>query len=169
MNLIDLHPLWFVWIAIVLVIVLGGSIWMWLRGRHRPRRRTAVVPLVDVSRLDSVGPPEHGPRLEFYGTPVRLAVVVLAPAGRGSELPPGEVQPGLMERLIPGMTKVIAAHKPQIFRWPVQLSTQGFSQSFFNHVPLPGASGQRDSLVQYRRKAADRRPFVSCRPDALGR
>ena len=47
-----------------------------------------------------------------------------------------------MERLVPGMTDVIASHKPLICRWPAQLSSQGFAQSFFNQVALPGSRGK---------------------------
>ena len=73
---------------------------------------------------------------------MRLAVVVVAPGGRDGELPPPEVLPGLMERLIPDMTNVIATHQPMICRWPAQLSSQGFAQSFFNQVALPGSRGK---------------------------
>ncbi len=97
---------------------------------------------IDVSRLDSTGPPEEGPGLEFYGTPVRLAVVVVAPGGRGGELPPPDVLPGLMEQIVPGMTVIVAQHKPLILRWPAQLSSHGFAQSFFNKVALPGTRGK---------------------------
>ena len=142
MNPLDLDPLWLAAAAVAVVAVLLLTIWIWLRHARRPRHREAAGVLVDVSVLDSSGPPPSGPRLEFYGTPVRLAVVVVAPAGRGSELPQPDVLPGLMERLVPGMTHVIAAHKPLIYRWPVQLSSQGFSQSFFNQVALPGARGK---------------------------
>jgi hypothetical protein len=71
-----------------------------------------------------------------------LAVVVVAPGGRGGELPSSDLLPGLMERLLPGMTQVIAAHHPKICRWPQQLSSQGFAQKFFNQVTLPGTRGK---------------------------
>jgi hypothetical protein len=46
-----------------------------------------------------------------------------------------------MERLVPGMTEVIASHQPLICRWPTQLSSQGFTRLFFNQVALPGSRG----------------------------
>jgi hypothetical protein len=71
-----------------------------------------------------------------------LAVVVVAPAGRQGELPPPEVLPGLIDRLVPGLSSVIASHRPLICRWPAQLSTQGFAQRFLNQVALPGDHGK---------------------------
>jgi hypothetical protein len=47
-----------------------------------------------------------------------------------------------MEQLVPGMSSVLAHHQPLICRWPAQLSSTGFAQSFFNHVALPGARGR---------------------------
>jgi len=112
----------------------------------RARRRVLGLPepdlFVDVGLLDASGPPPQGPRLEFYGTQVRLAVVVVAPAGRQGELPPAGILPTLMDRLVPGLPHVVASHRPMICRWPAQLSTQGFAQSFFNHVALPGDRGK---------------------------
>ncbi len=142
MNLLALDPMWLAAAAGIVIAVFSLAIWGWLRHARGPRLRAASGPLIDVSGLDSSGPPPQGPRLEFYGTPVRLAVVVVAPAGRGGELPPPDVLPGLMERLVPGLTNIIARHQPLICRWPVQLSSQGFSQSFFNQVALPGARGK---------------------------
>ena len=121
------------------------SCWCWSVGCGRSRRvRRQPEPdlFVDVGQLDAAGPPPQGPRLEFYGTPVRLAVVVVAPAGRHGELPPAGVLPSLMDRLVPGLPNVVAVHRPMICRWPAQLSTQGFAQSFFNQVALPGDRGK---------------------------
>lgn len=137
----DLSPTWLA-VGGIGVVVLLLALWGLLRRVRRPQQRPAPELLVDVGRLDASGPPADAPRLEFYGTAVRLAVVVVAPGGRGGELPPPEVLPGLMERLVPGMTDVIACHQPMICRWPAQLSSQGFAQSFFNQVALPGSRGK---------------------------
>jgi hypothetical protein len=97
---------------------------------------------VDISTLDVEGPTDEFPRLEYFGTPVRLRVIVVAPCGRGSELPPPELLPGLMERLIPGLTEIIANHHPIVRRWSNQLSVPGFNQSFFHKLALPGSGGK---------------------------
>jgi hypothetical protein len=113
-----------------------------LRRGARERLRPATELLVDVASLDDSGPSAEGPHLEIYGTPVRLAVIVVAPAGRHGHLPPPGVLPGLMERLVPGLTEVIALQQPKICRWPAQLSSQGFAHAFFNQVALPGDRGK---------------------------
>jgi hypothetical protein len=142
MNWQEVDPFWFGAGACVAVLCLVLFVWRRLRRSRQPRRGPADELAVDVGELNHSGPPADGPRLEFYGTPVRLAVVVVAPGGRGGELPPPDVLPGLMERLVPGMTHTIARHKPLICRWPVQLSSLGFAQAFFNQVALPGSRGK---------------------------
>lgn len=132
--------------GLIAAIVLAGLVALWLlvravRRARRPRRPPPSDLTLDVSQLPATGPPS-GPRLEFYGTPVRLAVVVVAPAGRDGQLPPADVMPGLMERLVPGLPQVIADHQPLIRRWPAQLSSEGFVHAFFHHVALPGDRGR---------------------------
>ncbi len=142
MNWQELNPMWLAAGGILLVAILLFGLWKWLRRKRRSPQRPAPELLVDVGSLDDSGPPPDGPRLEFYGTAVRLAVLVVAPGGRDGELPPPEVLPGLLERLVPGMTNVIACHQPRICRWPAQLSSHGFAQAFFNQVALPGSRGK---------------------------
>ena len=130
-----------------LAIAVGAVIGVWLvvrsvRRAWRPRPGPPSDLTIDLSRLSDAGPPPTGPRLEFYGTPVRLAVLVVAPAGRDGQLPAAEVLPGLMERMIPGLPQVIAHHQPLIRRWPAQLSSEGFVRAFFSHVSLPGDRGR---------------------------
>jgi hypothetical protein len=136
-------PAWWVGalIAVLVVFVLLGVIRLWRRRRRAQWQRQRHLCL-DVSQLDATGPPPASPRLEFYGTPVRLAVVVIAPAGRHSDLPPVEMLPSLLDRLEPGMARVIASHQPLVRTWPTQLSSQGFAQAFFNQVLLPGDRGK---------------------------
>jgi hypothetical protein len=95
-----------------------------------------------VASLPAHGPPEGGLRLEFYGTPVRLAVLVLAPAGRNNPIPAESDLPAVLDNLLPGFTAIVATHRPLIHLWPCQLSTQGFPNSFFNNVRLPGDRGK---------------------------
>jgi hypothetical protein len=73
---------------------------------------------------------------------MRLAVVVLAPAGRDRVLPSAEDLPEVVEAIVPGLSKVIATHEPLVHRWPAQLSTQGFTHAFFANVRLPGDGGK---------------------------
>jgi len=171
-------PAWVWWAAgvapVVLLLILLGLVRI-VRARRRTRGLPELMPFIDVGLLAASGPPPHGPRLEFYGTPVRLAVVVIAPAGRQGELPPAAALPTLLDRLVPGLPGVVASHQPLICRWPAQLSAQGFAQSFFNHVALPGDRGKSTPWCSIAGKlqVGDRvflLGFVCCasHPNALG-
>ena len=125
--------------AIVLLLVV-----VWLRRRLRRAGRLPSAPdrSIDVAALDPSGPPACGPRLEVYGTPVRLACVVLAPVGREGRVPTPQELPEIVEQLVPGMKTIVASHQPILRLWPEQLSSQGFIHAFFNQVTLPGDRGK---------------------------
>lgn len=138
-----------------LVVLLGGAIAAFvvmvlmvvvlvalLRGRGRKLEPPPVDLRINVADLPADGPPEEGPRLEIYGTPVRLAALVLAPAGRNATLPTGSALAAAIDGLVPELMSVVTAHRPLFRAWPFQLSTQGFTHSFFNNVPLPGEHGK---------------------------
>jgi hypothetical protein len=48
----------------------------------------------------------------------------------------------VVEDLAPGLWSVVQQHRPAIYRWPPQLSTQGFTHVFFNNAQLPGERGK---------------------------
>jgi hypothetical protein len=81
-------------------------------------------------------------RLELYGTPVRLAVAVIAPVGREGTMPPDDQLPELFQQLIPEFDRVVASHQPVVKFWPSQLSSQGFTHAFASQVVLPGDHGK---------------------------
>jgi hypothetical protein len=134
----------------VLVYVLPAAIAvvaLWIVWRLFRRKRLAVARLpanltVDVESLGDQGPPDGPPVLEFYNLPVRLAAVVLAPAGLGRELPSDAQIGHLLDAMIPGLDKVAELHRPLIRRWPNQLSTTGFAHLFFSSAKLPGTGGK---------------------------
>lgn len=112
-------------------------------------RRRAVAPEppapdlhIDLTALPAHGPDPEGPWLEVYGLPVRLAVLVLAPAGRNSPAPDEAELPQLLDSLAPGLAEIVQTHAPLVRCWPFQLSTQGFAHAFFNNVQLPGERGK---------------------------
>ena len=97
---------------------------------------------IDLAELGIAAPPAGIKRLEVYGTPVRLRVVVIAPAGRHqANLHPEDV-PILLNQFMPGLLDIFQSHEPLCRCWPAQLSSKGFSQSFMNHVSLPGNRGK---------------------------
>jgi hypothetical protein len=128
----------------ILAVALISVAWLLLRRRTvRPLVDQEVDDrAIDVSALDVHPPAATGPQLEVYGTPVRVAVVVMAPPGRGGTVPPKKELPALVEFLVPNLGAVLIASQPQYVRWSPQLSSQGFVQSFFNKLSLPGDHGK---------------------------
>jgi hypothetical protein len=129
-------------LAGLVLLVAALILWKILSRRKKPALREPAELRVDVSQLPSAGPPAEPPFLEYYHVPVRLAVLVLAPAGRDRVLPPPEDLAELVEAIVPGLSGVVAAHKPLVCRWGPQLSTQGFTHRFFADVKLPGDGGK---------------------------
>lgn len=131
-------------VVLVVLLVLSLVVLLFRLLRRRARQLELVQPdlRIDVASLPAHGPPENGPRLEFYGTPVRLAVLVLAPAGRNNPLPAEHELPTVLDDLLPGFMAVVVEHRPLMRFWPCQLSTQGFVNSFFGNVRLPGDRGK---------------------------
>jgi hypothetical protein len=131
------------WIAVLAAVVVVA--WIVLRITRRRKRPTAALPAdlrIIVDELGDAGPPAGMPSLELYNIPVRLAAVVLAPAGLGRELPPeGQIGP-LLDALLPGLDKVAELHRPAVRRWPNQLSGSGFAHFFFINAKLPGEGGK---------------------------
>ena len=128
--------------AVIVLLMLAVVVWMLLRCRPRPPEPGTLDLSIDVSSLPMTGPPAEGPRLEFYGTPVRLAAVVIAPVGRVGTIPSREQIPNVLEQLLPSLLAVVSSHQPVMRLWPSQLSSQGFTNAFFNKASLPGDRGK---------------------------
>ena len=127
--------------ALVVVAVLYVLLRV-LRGRKKPVVLQVPELGIDVMQLGTQAPPSGPPSLEFYNVPVRLAAVVIAPAGRVRDLPPIDQWEDLFDAIVPGLAAVVAKHKPLVRRWPPQLSAKGFAHTFFQHVRLPGEGGK---------------------------
>lgn len=132
---------WVIIAAVVLVVLY--ILYKVLLKRKKPVAAKGAPGLkIDVMSLGNAGPPEAGPVLELLNVPVRLAAVVMAPAGRVRELPPPGELFDLYESIVPGMARVVETHQPLIRRWPGQVSATGFAHMFFQHVRLPGEAGK---------------------------
>ncbi len=92
-------------LILLAVLVTVYATWKILRGRSK--QTVAVPPALDVqvTGLGTAGPPPGPPVLEYYHYPVRLAAIVLAPAGRTRELPPLDKLGGLVDLLVPGLRR----------------------------------------------------------------
>ena len=79
-----------------------------LRHRHLPEDASLDSLCVDVAQLPDNGPPDDGSQLTCYGVPVRLAAVVVAPAGRHGTVPEASELPSIIDEVIPGLTEFTA-------------------------------------------------------------
>lgn len=124
--------------ALIALLVIG-----WLlsrkRGSSAPRRQPKLT--IDVAALGDHTPP-RGEQLTIYNTPVWLAAVVIAPAGRDRALPTPQTVPALTDHAIPGLQEVMLQRRTKIFVWPAQLSSRGFAHSFYREAALPGDGGK---------------------------
>ena len=94
--------------------------------------------------LTTYPPPPGEPgkqRLTVYHVPVRLRLVVLAPAGKETEIEADQAAE-LLNRVLPGLGAITAVDWPRIRVWPPQLSQQGFATAFFRHTVTDAKEGQ---------------------------
>lgn len=131
-------------VLLVLATLLIAGAWLLLRRKKSlPASHEEIDErAIDVASLDAIGPPSSGPQLDVYGTPVRIQAVVMAPSGRGGSVPMKKELPAICEFLVPKLGDILVAQQPHYVRWPPQLSSQGFVQSFFNKLSLPGDHGK---------------------------
>jgi hypothetical protein len=115
---------------------------LWLRRRRQGPPPLPEIVAIDLASVGQIGPPESGPELRCYGLRVRVAVLVLAPSGRLREVPAGVERSAMIDQVVPGLAKVVAAHGALVYVWPPQLSPRGFANAFFTAVKLPGDRGK---------------------------
>ncbi len=131
---------WLVLATIGVVVLL--VVWKLLL---RPKRRLPLQTpdlAIDVMALPTESPAADAPKLTYYGVSVRLAALVLAPAGRARELPPLNQLGEVIDAIFPGLARVVETHRTLVRRWPTQLSASGFAHQFFTHARLPGQGGK---------------------------
>ena len=127
-------------LAVVGIIVIAGLVL--LRRPPTPESAPQNDLRINVDELNSAGPSNQTPLLECYGTPVRLAALVLAPVGRGGSIPETERLLLVVDQIVPGLLDIISEQQPLVRFWPSQLSSQGFVHSFFHQAALPGDRGK---------------------------
>lgn len=136
------------WLGILLFLGLLGLllIWgvfsrlrSWLSGKPVPEGGPNLKE--DLAKIEPPAPSTGDRRLLVEGVPVRLRLVVLAPAGRESEIPKDRI-PQLLNRIVLGLGDLAMHDKPKIAIWPLQLSYEGFANSFHKNTLAP--EGEND-------------------------
>ena len=133
-------------VGVVLLLIMVALIVtvLWFVFRRKPARLPPKPPdrSISVATLNASGAPADVAQLEYYGCPVRLAILIVAPVGRAGSIPEKELLPELFEQFVPQFLQVVAAHQPQLQFWPAQISSAGFTNSFFGKIALPGDRGK---------------------------
>jgi hypothetical protein len=122
-------------LLLLLLWLVCGSILRGLFAREPP-----PPPKDDLREdLESIPPPPASRgdrRLTVEGTPVRLRLVVVAPAGTGYTLEEATVN-SVLDRVLPGLGEVAERDQPRTRIWPGQLSYEGFANVFHRNTPVP--------------------------------
>jgi hypothetical protein len=128
----------------MLAAVLLAVVYVLRRVLAKPKKTVEQAPGmgIDVKELLAQGPPPAGPALSFFNVPVRLSALVVAPAGRGRELPPVNQLESVIDAIVPGLARVVIAHQPVVRKWPAQISNSGFAHVLFTQAKLPGEGGK---------------------------
>jgi hypothetical protein len=142
------------WLAVLGVGGLLLLVLLWLTAgrmmRGLFRRAPEAPPQADLREdLAAIAPPpphSGDVRLTVEGFPVRLRLVILAPAGTAYRLTP-EMVPALLDRVVPGLGEAIKRDAPEVRIWPGQLSTEGFANTFHRNTPVPEGERKPSSWV----------------------
>jgi hypothetical protein len=95
----------------------------------------------DLASYSPLTNPPGSHRLSVYHLPVRLRLVVAAPAGTETRVDLKSIN-ALLDQVVPGLGAIAANDQPRIRIWPPQLSQQGFAISFQRHTRRPEREGQ---------------------------
>jgi len=85
-------------------------------------------------------------QLRVEGVPVRLRLVVVAPAGTASEVDVDELAE-VLEKILPGLGDIYKYDKPRVKVWPKQVSYQGFANHFHRNMITGAKEGEQTRWV----------------------
>ena len=85
-------------------------------------------------------------QLRVEGVPVRLRLVVVAPAGNDADVDIDEAD-NLLERILPGLGEFRKGDKARVKVWPRQLSYEGFTKHFQRNMITPEGEGEPSRWV----------------------
>lgn len=91
--------------------------------------------------------PSTGDRqLRVEGVPVRMRLVVVAPAGKDGDVTADDVEE-MLDKVLPGLGDICQGDKPRIKVWPRQLSYEGFAKHFQRNMITPEPEGEQSRWV----------------------
>ncbi len=134
-------------VAFLLLAAVGGAIWRALFRRRKKTEEDWDRELRENLEACPLPPAVPGPRqLTVYHVPVRLRLVVVAPAGHEGDVDATAVE-NLLDLVLPGLGDIAREDRPRIRVWPPQFSQQGFGIAFFRRAIRPEREGEPSRWV----------------------
>jgi hypothetical protein len=133
--------------AVLLVVALAVIVRGLARLFRRPAKATDQEAHLreDLSRFPPPPVPLGPKRLTIDGVPVRIRLIVLAPAGQRA-LDPDDART-ILDHVRRGLGEAAAEDDPKVAIWPAQLSQTGFAPKFHRLVSAPVRPGQSSPWV----------------------
>jgi hypothetical protein len=161
-------------VLLLIILLLAAIARFVFAGRSSPdvKQRSLEEDLSEYPELKS----KSGDRqLRAEGVPVRLRLVVVAPAGTASEIDLDEL-PAILDEVIPGLGEIYLYDKPRVTEWPTQVSYQGFGNHFHRNMLTGAKEGEttRWVLIAGRVKIGKKQVMLgvalqSIKPNTIGR
>lgn len=115
-------------VGAVIVLLLLLAIFRFLFG-GRSKKGAGPNLIENLQEYPDLKPSTGDRQLRIEGVPVRMRLIVVAPAGTASEVDVDELAE-VLEKILPGLGEIYKHDKPRVKVWPKQVSYQGFATHF---------------------------------------
>jgi hypothetical protein len=109
--------------------------------KRRPKKPVEKHLVENLGEYPPLPPSTGDRRLLVEGVPVRLRLVVAAPAGVTTKINVEAINK-LLDGVLPGLGDIAAHDRPRVNIWPAQLSYEGFAHTFHSSTPAPEGEDQ---------------------------
>lgn len=133
-------------IALLFGLLLLGFVARAFRGRGKGKAKGSSDLEEILTEYPDLKSSSGDRQLRIEGVPVRLRLVVVAPAGTASDVDVDEL-PKILEKLVPGLGEIYTHDKPRVRVWPKQVSYQGFATHFHRNTVTGAEDGEQTRWV----------------------
>jgi hypothetical protein len=146
-------------VLLLLLLLVLLVLWRLLFRRRKPKPKRTGSPL-DEDLAAYPAPPVSGDRvLTVRRVPVRVRLVVLSQGGKETSLDPN-MAGRVVDKVVPGLGRILQVDEPRVLVWPPQPSMQGFPAVFFRHMLRPESEREPSPWVLVAGRAAIGKQWV---------